>query len=142
MSLTENSIVGKSKDEPLMVFIFVCYVSKLCLSLIKPSCFEEINKKCLNYVETQWALGQEGFIFVSYWLQTQRTMYPSDLQSSLGISQRVTNTLQVLLKWSSRAFSRISQRRTAQIWAFPSHFPRSSMFMFSKVKNWRHNRKL
>ncbi len=88
-----SGLVGQSKigDEPLMAFKFFCYASKFSLSLVKLPFVEEINKKCLKYVESRWTLGRRGFL-VSYWLETRRELHPLSLQSSLAISQRVANT--------------------------------------------------
>jgi hypothetical protein len=75
--LAESGIVGKSKNRRRTAdgFLIFCYVLKLYSSLIKPPCCEEINRKCLKYIETQRALGPGSFL-VSYWLETQREMHP------------------------------------------------------------------
>ncbi len=74
---------------------------------------------------------------------------------SVSIAEKVSNPLwafpkaqlipfrfQVLLKWSPRDFRRISQGVSAQIWAFPLHFPGSSVLLFIEIKNRRNNRNI
>jgi hypothetical protein len=55
---------------------------------------------------------------------------PQGFQNSLGCSQRVVNTLKVLLKWPPRAFRCISQHVSAYICAFPVHFSQRSVCVF------------
>jgi hypothetical protein len=48
--------------------------------------FEEIDKKCLKYVEAQWAVGFDGGSFVSDWLESWWEMRPVGRHLYLGIS--------------------------------------------------------
>jgi hypothetical protein len=54
LSLAESGIDGKSKKRgrTTVNLKFFGYITKSYLSLVKPPCFEEINRKWLKYVET------------------------------------------------------------------------------------------
>jgi hypothetical protein len=131
-------------------------------SLIKPPCFQEIDRKCLKYVETQWATGWGDFFLPTGWRPGGKCTYWSSLvlgisqsvsavylllsyrcweslQYYSGISPGVTNTLKLLLKWSPKTSFSNSLGINLGI---SSQFPRSSMLLFINIKNWRHNKKI
>ncbi len=88
LNLAESGIVGKSKNRTRTADSFKNFFVMSPNCLMKWPCLKEINRKCLKYVETRFALGQEGFL-VSYWLETRREMHPSGFHFLLGISHSV-----------------------------------------------------
>jgi hypothetical protein len=96
LSLDKSGILKlertKIGEEPLTDFTFFCYVSDFKLTLIKPLCFEEIDRECLNNVETRWARGRKGLL-ASYCLEAWWEMRPLGLYFYMGISESVSTTL-------------------------------------------------
>jgi hypothetical protein len=105
--------------ELLLALKFFGYFSKLYLGLIKPPFFDQINRNCLKYVETLWALGQGGFL-VSYWLETRKEMHPSCLHFSVSIAEKVFNPLWAFPKESPIPFRFCSNGLQELIGSFPN----------------------
>ncbi len=74
--------------------------------------------------------------------------FPKRLWYSVSIAEKVSNPLRAFPKespiGSAQMFSKSFQAYfpTCLDIAFPLHFPRSSIFLFIKIRNRRHNRKI
>ncbi len=51
-----------------------------------------MDRKCLKYVETKWAIGV-GDVLISYWLETLCEMWPAGLHLYLDILPSESATL-------------------------------------------------
>jgi hypothetical protein len=165
--LAKSGIVGKSKNRRRTAdgFQIFSFISPIFIKLNKTTGFQGNRQKITKICGDPLGDGPRCLL-VSCWLKTRWEMCPSGLHFNLGISQSVSATLKASMRRSPilfghfpksrqypcyclnvfqaspRAFRRIFQRFTALNWAFPSHFPRSSMFLLSRIKNRRYNRKI